>query len=148
MPKVSSRKVKKEIEDKIWQQFVAVLTEVDDRTVFKSFLHDLLTPMEKTMLSKRLMIAWLIYRNVSTASICDLLKVTKATVNNIKREFSKSGKGYRSIFEKFAKKKGEKEDVFLNLVAKLVNAARLPVKGSRRDMVRWRNAMDELFGES
>jgi len=142
MPKISYNKISKEVEHKIWKALVGVLAKIDNELVVQKFLDDFLTPMEKIMLSKRLMISVLLQQNINIGAICALLKVSKATVNSVKREIIKSGEGYKLVFNKFFTK--SKLGNFLLILDKWLDAARLPVKGSGSDMIRWRRAMNNL----
>jgi len=94
------------------------------------------------MIAKRLMVAILLQRGYSPGAICSILKMSKTTVNTIRRDLHKHGDGYRLIFKNFfARPRLEK---FLESVEKWLDALRLPVKGSPSDMQRWKRALSRL----
>jgi len=73
------------------------------------FLHDLLSPTEKLMLSKRLAIAFMLIQDYNYASINNRLKVSNPTIWNVKMNLVHRGKGYKMAIEQImSKEKWEK----------------------------------------
>ncbi len=137
MPKVSRNILSEEVHHQIMDGLVRSFARTSDEAKIKKFMNDPFTPTEKIMLAKRLMASVLLQRGYGYLAICRMLKLSKATVNFIKRDIERSGEGYRLIYESIFKEKGSR----LN---KWLEALRLPMKGSRRDMRRWKKALYEL----
>lgn len=115
------------------------LAKIDNDSLLKRFLDDLLTPMEKLMLGKRLMVAVLLQRGYSYGAVCRALKMSKTTVHLIQRELLKSGEGYKKIFALFfLESRGQK---FLDEIERFLNSVTLPVKGSSLSMRRWKRIL-------
>src|SRR3989344_2165753 len=109
MPKVSQNPLSSEMRQEITSAFIRTLTKIDDDHLLKRFLDDLLTPTEKLMLAKRLMVAVLLQRGYSYGAVCRVLKMSKTTVHLIQRDLVKSGDGYRKVFDRFFKEsKGQR----------------------------------------
>lgn len=141
MPKVSANQLSRETEREIADALIRTLAKIEDERLLGRFLDDLLTPMEKVMLAKRLMAAVLLQRGYSYGAISRILKMSKTTIHLIQRELIKSGEGYRTIFSRFFREsKGTK---LSKAIESILNKMTLPVKGSRRSMRRWRQAMAE-----
>ena len=144
MPKVSQNELSIEVRDEIIDSFVRILAKIDTETSLRRFLNDLLTPTEKVMLAKRLMIAVLLQRGFGYRAICQALKVSGTTVLYIRRELVKSGEGYRLVFEKFFQqqsgRKGKGQKV-ASAIERFLSTIALPIPGSRPTMQRWRRAM-------
>ena len=139
MPRVSKNPISPEVYKEITQAFVRTLAKVGDDHVLSKFLDDLLTPTEKLMLSKRLMVAVLIQRGYSYGAVCRVLKMSKTTVHLIRRDMVKSGEGYRKVFELFFREtKGER---ILSIIERFLQAITLPVKGSPSSMRQWKRSL-------
>ena len=142
MPKVSQNPLSSEMRQEITSAFIRTLTKIDDDHLLKRFLDDLLTPTEKLMLAKRLMVAVLLQRGYSYGAVCRVLKMSKTTVHLIQRDLVKSGDGYRKVFDRFFKEsKGQR---ILNAIERFLDAVTLPVEGSSSSMGRWKRALRKL----
>ena len=75
MSQVSKRFVHKQVESKMYETLFEALKHLKSKEEIQSFLADLLSPIEKTMLAKRLAIAALLMRNYDYQTIMDMLKV-------------------------------------------------------------------------
>lgn len=136
MPKVSQNPLPPERKKEIMDALVRTLAKINNDSLLKRFLDDLLTPTEKLMLGKRLMVAVLLQRGYSYGAVCRALKMSKTTVHLIQRELLKSGEGYKKIFDLFFREsRGQK---ILDAIERFLNSVTLPVKGSPASMRRWK----------
>lgn len=104
MTQVSRRFLKKEIENQITTIFQEAYIMCNSQDETAEFLHDLLTPTEKIMLSKRLAIAYLLLKGNSYLAIQNILKVSNSTVRNVSLVLKIRGKGMRRIIDKLTRK--------------------------------------------
>ncbi len=139
MPKVSKNPLPPERKKEITDALIRTLAKIDNDSLLKRFLDDLLTPNEKLMLGKRLMVAVLLQRGYSYGAVCRALKMSKTTVHLIQRELLKSGDGYKKIFDLFFREsKGQK---LLDVIERFLNSVTLPIKGSSSSMHRWKRGL-------
>ncbi len=109
MAQVSKRYLQKKVEERILDLFWTSLSSLSTKEKVAMFLHDLLSPTEKLMLSKRLAIAFMLIQNYSYASINNRLKVSNPTIWNVKMNLVHRGKGYKMAIEQImSKEKWEK----------------------------------------
>lgn len=122
MSQVSRRKMNESVEQKVFSLFSEVLVSLSKREEVESFLTDLLSPTERTMLAKRLTVALLLARGYSYEEICDILKVSRDTIGKISLWSKRGGQGFDIAISKITTK--EKRQEFLldleKLVAKLI----------------------------
>lgn len=136
MPKVSQNPLPPERKKEIMDALIRTLAKINNDSLLKRFLDDLLTPTEKLMLGKRLMVAVLLQRGYSYGAVCRALKMSKTTVHLIQRELLKSGEGYKKIFDLFFREsRGQK---ILDAIEQFLNSVTLPAKGSPISMRRWK----------
>src|SRR3989344_3613265 len=95
MPKVSKNLLPAETRKEIMDALIRTLTKIDNDRLLARFLDDLLTPTEKLMLGKRLMVAVLLQKGYSYGAVCRVLKMSKTTVHIIQRDLFRSGEGYK-----------------------------------------------------
>lgn len=142
MPKVSKNPLSKETRDEMLRAFFGTLAKISDVSLLERFLNDLLTPAEKLMISKRLMVAVLLQRGYSYGAICRVLKMSKTTVHIIQRELLRNGAGHRKVFEMFFKEsKGQR---LLAAIERFLSAITLPVKYSPSSPRRWKRLTAKL----
>ena len=140
MPKVSQNPISKDTERKIFEALIRTFTKITDTEILKSFIDDLLTPTEKVMIAKRLMVAILLQRGHAPGAICSILKMSKTTVNDIRKDLQKHGQGYKAVFRKFFVESGVGK--FIGSVENWLDSLSLPVKGSKSDMRRWKKSLN------
>lgn len=102
MPLVSKRKLYKEIEDKMYETFWEAISKLKSKEDVQSFISDLLSPVERMMIAKRLAIAALLLRNYSYVSIKDTLKVSGATIAKVSLVLN-NNQGYKVAVNKIAR---------------------------------------------
>lgn len=105
MSQVSRRFIKPETEAKINDLFEDCLTFCSTKESTKTFINDLLSPTEKTMLSKRLAIAYLLLKKYPYETIKSLLKVSQTTIGSVSLMLKSKGDGLTKAFEKVNQKK-------------------------------------------
>lgn len=118
MSQVSRRKVSKEIENKIFETLLEAVSTVKSSNEVRSFLSDLLSPVEKIMIAKRLAIAALLSRGYSYEAIKDLLKVSQTTIAKVSITMSINN-GYWNVINKISK--SEKSREFWQDIERLLN---------------------------
>ena len=80
MPHVSSRKLKKETLQRLYNEFSKALEKSAHKSGAKFFLGDFLTRTEKTMLAKRFAVIYLLSKNVPATYIAESLGMSPATI--------------------------------------------------------------------
>lgn len=123
MPLVSKRKLYRKIEDKMFETFWEAISKLKSKEEIRSFVSDLLSPVERMMIAKRLAIAALLLRNYSYDSIKDTLKVSGATIAKVSLVLN-NNQGYKVAVNKIARSEATREfwhDIE-NLLFRLGNA--------------------------
>jgi uncharacterized protein YerC len=113
MPRVSKNILSEKMQKQITDALFVSLAKMRDTAAVASFMRNLLTPTERVMLAKRLMVALLIKRGLGYQKICKALKISHATVNVVRREFAQMGDGYRLAARLVEEELGDKffEDI-------------------------------------
>jgi len=104
MTQISKRFLNKQVEERILNLFWTSLSSFSTKEKVELFLGDLLTSTEKLMLSKRLAIAFMLMKDYDYAAINNLLKVSDATIWNVKTGLALRGKGYKMGIEQIMNK--------------------------------------------
>lgn len=99
MSRVSKRILNKQIEQQIFETLWEAISQVKNKGDVKLFLNDLLTPVERIMVAKRLAIAILLLRGKDYETIIDLLKVSNETISKVSL-ILKINNGYRIAINK------------------------------------------------
>lgn len=102
MPQVSKRIISKDIESRMFETLWEAIATVKSTKEVQTFLNDLLSPTEKTMMAKRLAIAALLLKGFSYESIKDLLKVSNETIAKVAVTLNVNT-GYKLVVGKIAK---------------------------------------------
>lgn len=102
MSRVSKRILNKTVEDQIFETLWESLSQIHDKDDIQLFLNDLLFPVERIMVAKRLAIAILLLKGKSYETIIDFLKVSNETISKISL-ILKSNNGYRVALNKLIK---------------------------------------------
>ena len=122
MSQVSRRELDRALGNYIFGNFVKTIAKLKESSQIQNFLKDLLSPVERTMLVKRLAIAVMLTKGYTYEQIDHTLKVSKPTIKNI--SFSlKYGEqnGYRKAVDEILKDQRKKalfdriEEILLNL---------------------------------
>jgi len=114
MAQVSKYRLRKEIEERMYEVFLDSIGMVQNRQQVIKLIDDLLTQTEKTMLAKRLSIALLLMKQYQYRSIAQLLHVSFGTVNRVGRMLESGSGGYSMVLSVLLKQ--EKNISFLNKI--------------------------------
>ena len=109
MAQVSKYPLSKDIEERMFDVFWQTIAGLKTKQSVKKFLHDLLSPTEKTMLAKRLGIAILLLKGYDYRSISHALKVSTATIMLINNWLKTGGEGYKMVIKKLLKQEKQAE---------------------------------------
>ena len=80
MPQVSKRFMSEEAWRMMWRRLMGVFMNIKTRRQARVFLEGVLTLTEKQMISKRVMVGFLVLSDWDTSSIAEVLKLSTATV--------------------------------------------------------------------
>lgn len=80
MPHISSKKLKKEHLQKLYNEFSVALEKSAKKSWAKIFLNDFLTRTEKIMLAKRFAVIYLLSKDVPASYIAESLCMSPATI--------------------------------------------------------------------
>src|SRR3989344_1919645 len=80
MPHISKKKLKKQVFQKIQEEFIDVLANIKSTKEGKQFIRELFTQTEQVMLAKRLAILFMLQKGYSFHMIERTLKVTPQTI--------------------------------------------------------------------
>jgi uncharacterized protein YerC len=98
MSQVSTHFMSPKISSKVYEVFIDSIKNSRSKSEVISFLDDLLSPTEKTMLAKRVAIAYLLLEDKYTyREISKILKISLGTIAKVHATFALKGEGYRKI---------------------------------------------------
>ncbi len=80
MVQISRRKIDSRVWDKMFYLFFEILGKKQSRNDFDGLISGVLSETERIVIAKRITICYLLVKGIDTNSICDLIKVTRATV--------------------------------------------------------------------
>ncbi len=153
MPQISRFKLSVRAEQELSETFLESLILIRDKEFARRVVADLFTPTEKVMLGKRILIAVLLQEGYSYRDVVRSLKVAPSTINNIRLTLARSGAGFKGLFRLLAGSRAvqrerysreDRRELIANKIFQIIDALRLPVKGSKTDMMRWRRALEKL----
>ena len=84
MAHISKYKLKPQTYDKLFQLFFEVMTSSRSRGDFNKLMNDLLSPVERIMIAKRIVLVYLLIKEIDYRIICRTLKVSSTTVAKFK----------------------------------------------------------------
>ncbi|MBL7045449.1 MAG: hypothetical protein ISR99_00200 [Parcubacteria group bacterium] len=135
MTNISKKLLPKSVEDRIEKKFVKSIISLKTFPSGEKFLSEFLSPTEQVMLSKRLMIIFLLSQNISQYKIKNLLKVSSSTVRQIA---IRSEQGLYKDVSKFCKSRSNRKQLLFDL--EIIVRAGMPEIGKGR--WKW---LDELY---
>jgi uncharacterized protein YerC len=98
-----------EIEKRVYEVFIESVKNTKTPSEVVDFLNDLLSPVEKIMMAKRVAVAFLLLQDKYTyEEITKTVKVSRGTIAKIHAVFALQGKGYRKILGDILKRKAAK----------------------------------------
>lgn len=124
MTQVSKHKLRFEVENRIYELLNDSFSEIRDKDEFNNFLDDFLSPIEKTVLAKRLAIAVLISKGNDYKNICAILKVTPNTVSKMSFRIKYGNGSVKKMADKIVASDDNKA-----LLEELASIFDIPIKG-------------------
>lgn len=110
MTRISRRFLDKDLEDRIFEVFTKTIVDLKNSDDVKNFLNDLLSPIERLMLVKRLAIAILLTKGYTYEMIDETLKVSHPTIMKISLLLNYGdNNGYKKVIESFLKQQKSEE---------------------------------------
>lgn len=100
MSQLSKIPVRRDLEEQMFELFSGTVLGMKDKNELEDFLSDLLSPIEKMMLAKRLSIALMLEKEYTYPVIGKTLRVTPTTIASVSMQLRYAGKGYKKIVER------------------------------------------------
>ena len=100
MAQISRRYLSKKILRELESIFITSFSAVNSKRELTNLLHDLLTPTEKIILTKRLAIALMLKKKYDYEIIKETIKVSQGTIALVNQKIKFSGKGYHKVLNK------------------------------------------------
>ena len=126
MPHISSKKLKKEHLQKLYNEFSSALEKSAKKSWIKFFLGDFLTHTEKIMLAKRFAVIYLLSKEIPISYIAESLGMSYATIFRMSLKYD-TGK-YSSLLLAIEQ---EKTDIW-KIMEKIMRAGLPPRAGRGR----------------
>lgn len=123
MPHISSKKLKKEHLQKLYDEFSIALEKSAKKSWAKVFLNDFLTRTEKIMLAKRFAVIYLLSKEVPSSYIAEALGMSPATIARMSVKYD-NGK-YSRLLKAV---KTESNDIW-RILEKILRAGLPPIAG-------------------
>lgn len=138
MPPVSKRNMRSDVEEKIFEMSVRSFEKINRKQDVLPFVTDLFTPSERTMIAKRIAIAFLLIRgDYDQRGIAQTIKVSTNTVARINLILKMQDEGFRKVISRLLK-----DDVFRIVINDLYEILDpLPHKGA--NWGKWKKARRE-----
>ncbi len=114
MPQVSRKPLSKRTEEELFKIFFKSFARLSDPSDIQKFFFALLSPVEQTMLAKRLAIALLLSKGWSYESIKQTLNVSQETIARVNMSFNYKGEGYQMVIKKMLRDE-KLENIFNNI---------------------------------
>lgn len=112
MTRISRRFLDKDLENRIFEVFTRTIVSLKNSDDAKNFLNDLLSPIERLMLVKRLAIAILLTKGYTYEMIDKTLKVSQPTIMRISLMLKYgSNNGYKKVIDNFIKHQKREESL-------------------------------------
>lgn len=83
MSRVSKRILNQQVEEQMFETLWEAVSQVKSKADVKLFMVDLLSPVERIMIAKRLAIAVLLLKGKDYETIIDVLKVSNETISKV-----------------------------------------------------------------
>lgn len=130
MSQVSKHFMNPKVSEKVYGIFINSIKNTGSRQDVINFLDDLLSPAEKTMLAKRVAIAFMLLEDKYTYyEISKTLKISFGTIAKVHSIFALKGGGYRKIIGNLVLKKSIRNS--LSEFLDLITPTRLTVTGEK-----------------
>lgn len=90
---LSKQGINRNVEKKIFSSLYQALADITNPQNMELFFNDILTPMERAVVARRLAIAWYLKQNKSYGVIKTDLKVSSATIATVQEQMAKGNTG-------------------------------------------------------
>jgi|SRR3989344_6326125 len=134
MPHVSSKKLSPGLLEKLFVELLAILEKAHRKNYLSSVIDELLTPIEKTMVAKRLAIVLMLTSNTPYHKVADILNVSPTTVTKLSLEIE-IGK-YKTILKISKKEKIDLEKIVWSI---MTAGGIMPPKAGRKYWTKYLN---------
>ena len=81
MARISKFRLEKHVLTKLFDLFFEIVGKKYKKEEFQKIIGDLLSPVERIMIAKRIAIVYLLLKGIDYRIICDVLKVSSATIS-------------------------------------------------------------------
>ncbi|OGD89343.1 hypothetical protein A3J17_03655 [Candidatus Curtissbacteria bacterium RIFCSPLOWO2_02_FULL_40_11] len=99
MSRVSKKVLNRQIEEQMFETLWESVSQVKNKEDVKLFLGDLLSPVERIMVAKRLAIAVMLLKGHNYETIIDILRVSNETISKIALAL-RLNRGYKIAIDK------------------------------------------------
>lgn len=120
MSQLSKVPIRRDLEEQVFGLFSSTIVSMNDKGELEDFFSDLLSPIERLMLAKRLAIALMLEKDYTYPMIGKALRVTPTTIASVSMQLRYAGKGYKKIVEKIIAE--EKFEGFWEVVEDVVES--------------------------
>ncbi len=134
--RISRYKLKDEVYKKLFTVLFEVIGKRSNKDEFIKVIEDLLSPVERIMIAKRVLIIYLLMKKIDYQTICDVLKVSNGTVSKF-RLLMENSHVVVSILEKKLK-----EDRIVLFIDELMNDLFPPGTYGTSWSSAWKNKID------
>lgn len=131
MAQISKYPISKNVEKRMYEIFHNVISSLKHSSDIEEFISDLLSPIEKIMLAKRLSIAVLLEKGYSYEDISKILRVTPPTIATVSITLRYRGNGYKKAVQRLLK--DEKINAFFEKIGDLLVESIPPIRGKGTD---------------
>jgi len=112
MSKVSKRLINNNLENRIFEVFIKTIVDLKKPIDVQNFLNDLLSPVERIMLIKRLAIAILLTKGYTYEKIDETLKVSHPTIMKVSLGLKYGiNNGYKKVIDNYLRHKNREESI-------------------------------------
>jgi len=112
MAQVSKKRLKKEMQEKVYKRFIKTVVKINTNSGGKIFLEELLAPTEFEMLAKRLAALMMLAQGISGYRVHKLLNMSATTTTRLKKELYN---GKYTHITGIMKKRQEREKVWADI---------------------------------
>ncbi len=130
MAQVSKKALTQDIEEAVSDLFLKSLTELNDRTETAFLMQDLLTPTEKSIISKRLAVAFMLRKKFDQRTIAKVLSVSTPTVWRMNEKLKQKGSGVGMLFSRLENDSSWGE--FLGRLEAIIDHATISLGSSKK----------------
>ena len=90
MARISKKKLEKDVLEKLFGLFFEIVGKKNNKEEFRKVIQELLSPVERIMVAKRIAIVYLLLKNIDYRVIEEVLKVSSATIARYHFQLEKS----------------------------------------------------------